>query len=55
MNTELSFNTLTASIKTINTKAGNTAKRAINQLLTLRNWAIGYNIVEYEQNGKDRA
>ncbi|MDR0971454.1 MAG: PDDEXK nuclease domain-containing protein [Bacteroidales bacterium] len=31
------------------------AKRAINQNLTIRNWLIGYYIVEYEQYGKDRA
>ncbi|MDO5417455.1 MAG: PDDEXK nuclease domain-containing protein [Lachnospiraceae bacterium] len=34
---------------------GNTAKSAVNQLMTLRNWAIGYYIVEYEQAGSDRA
>lgn len=31
------------------------AKSAINQLLTIRNWMIGCYIVEYEQNGEDRA
>jgi Uncharacterized conserved protein len=31
------------------------AKRAINQNLTIRNWLVGYYIVEYEQNGADRA
>lgn len=36
-------------------KAGNAAKSAVNQLMTLRNWAIGYYIVEYEQGGSDRA
>ena len=52
---EYSFEILTGSIKSISTKAGNAAKSAVNQLLTLRNWAIGYYIVEYEQAGKDRA
>jgi len=28
---------------------------AINQSLTIRNWIIGFYIVEYEQKGKDRA
>lgn len=28
---------------------------AVNISLTLLNWFIGYNIVEYEQNGEDRA
>ena len=46
---------LADSIKKINNKAGNAAKSAVNQLLTLRNWAIGYYIVEYEQDGSDRA
>lgn len=32
-----------------------TAKGAVNQMLTARNWAIGYYIVEFEQNGQDRA
>lgn len=51
----MKFEILADSIKKINDKAGNTAKSAINQLMTLRNWAIGYYIVEYEQEGSDRA
>ena len=35
------------------TQAG--AIRAINQIATLRNWLIGCYIVEYEQEGRDRA
>ena len=31
------------------------AVQAINVALTLRNWLIGYHIVEYEQHGSDRA
>ena len=31
------------------------AKKIINQNLTIRNWLIGCYIVEYEQNGEDRA
>jgi len=31
------------------------ANKAVNQLLTIRNWLIGYYIVEYEQHGEDRA
>lgn len=31
------------------------AVSAINQPLTIRNWLLGYYIVEYEQNGDDRA
>jgi len=31
------------------------ATKAINISLTLRNWMIGYYIVEYQQDGEDRA
>lgn len=31
------------------------AVRSVNKYLTIRNWMIGFYIVEYEQNGKDRA
>ena len=30
-------------------------KRQVNFALTLRNWLIGFYIIEYEQNGTDRA
>lgn len=30
-------------------------QKQVNAALTLRNWIIGYHIVEYEQHGKDRA
>ena len=33
----------------------NNAMRAINQNITARNWLVGYWIVEFEQNGEDRA
>ena len=31
------------------------AVQSVSKSLTIRNWIIGYYIVEYEQNGKDRA
>ena len=55
MSEEMKFEVLADSIKNINIKAGNAAKSAVNQLMTLRNWAIGCYIVEYEQEGSDRA
>ena len=55
MANNMKFEILADSIKSINIKAGNAAKSAVNQLMTLRNWAIGYYIVEYEQGGSDRA
>ncbi len=33
----------------------NKAVSAVNQSLTIRNWLFGFYIVEYEQNGEDRA
>ena len=32
-----------------------TALSAVNQSLTIRNWLFGHYIVEFEQNGEDRA
>lgn len=29
--------------------------RSVSKSLTIRNWLIGYYIVEFEQNGQDRA
>ena len=51
----MKFEILADNIKSINSRAGNAAKSAVNQLMTLRNWAIGFYIVEYEQGGSDRA
>jgi predicted nuclease of restriction endonuclease-like (RecB) superfamily len=34
---------------------GQAAAKAVNSLLTGRNWLIGFYIVEYEHNGQDRA
>jgi len=31
------------------------ATKAINQALTIRNWVIGLYIIEFEQQGEDRA
>jgi hypothetical protein len=31
------------------------AGRAVNQYMTVRNWLMGFYIVEFEQNGEDRA
>ena len=37
---DIKFEMLSDSIKNINLKAGNAARSAVNQLMTLRNWAI---------------
>lgn len=51
----LSFGSLVASVENIHSLTNAYAKGAVNQLLTIRNWMIGYYIVEFEQKGSDRA
>lgn len=51
----LTFEDLAKDIEQVHMVTSNAAKSAVNQLLTLRNWIIGYYIVEFEQNGQDRA
>jgi predicted nuclease of restriction endonuclease-like (RecB) superfamily len=50
-----SFNSLGSGIQQLHTQLQQSAVNAVNQMLTIRNWLIGYYIVEFEQNGKDRA
>lgn len=50
-----SFESLVSNVGNIHNLTSGAAKGAVNQLLTIRNWVIGYYIVEFEQNGKDRA
>lgn len=52
---DVNFDKLTISVKQIHSQTQSYAVKAINQFATLRNWLIGYYIVEYEQNGEDRA
>lgn len=50
-----SFNDLASIIQSTHDVAQSSAIRAINRMQTMRNWLIGYYIVEFEQHGKDRA
>ena len=50
-----SFNDLASIVQTTHDAAQSSAIKAINRMQTMRNWLIGYYIVEFEQNGKDRA
>ena len=50
-----SFEELSKSIVNIHQQTQTSAIKAVNQMFTLRNWLIGCYIVEYEQNGNDRA
>lgn len=49
------FQELMATIEQVHGHLQATAANAINQALTIRNWLIGYYIVEFEQGGRDKA
>jgi len=51
----MDYNQLVLDIRKISRELQDSAVKAINMSLSLRNWLIGYYIVEFEQNGKDRA
>ena len=51
----MNYNNLISQIGETHESLQQNAVRAINTHLTLRNWLIGYYIVEFEQNGEDRA
>lgn len=46
---------LAGSINDINAHFLKIVYQQVNTAMTVRNWLIGYDIVEYEQSGKDRA
>ena len=50
-----SFSDLASIIQSTHDAALSSAVRAINRMQTMRNWLIGYYIVEFEQHGNDRA
>ena len=49
------FNQLISTISKLHKQLQKSAVNAVNQMLTVRNWLFGYYIVEFEQNGADRA
>ncbi|MDQ6761721.1 MAG: PDDEXK nuclease domain-containing protein [Bacteroidota bacterium] len=49
------FESLATTIQQTNSFFLDKVQRQVNTSLTLRNWIIGYYIVEYEQSGKDKA
>jgi predicted nuclease of restriction endonuclease-like (RecB) superfamily len=49
------YQKLLHDIALINASTQVAALRAINQILTIRNWLMGAYLIEYEQNGLDRA
>ena len=52
---ENTFDTLVQNVINAHNVTNKAATGAVNQLLTIRNWIFGYYIVEFEQNGKERA
>ena len=54
-NDKAGLNSLVEQISNVQDVLQSVAAHAINLSLTARNWLIGYYIVEYEQNGEDRA
>ena len=49
------FEQLISTIDGVHNELQNFALKAVNQSLTVRNWLIGYYIIEYEQKGADSA
>lgn len=49
------FPLLISSIESVHNELQAAASQAVNKSLTIRNWLIGYYIVEFEQKGNDRA
>lgn len=51
----MKFTKLITQIEKIDSELKIRAIQSVNQMLTIRNWLIGYYIYEYEQDGLDRA
>lgn len=51
----MNFESLVGRINQVQDVLQAQAAHAINLSLTARNWLVGYYIVEFEQNGEDRA
>lgn len=51
----LNFNLLISLIEQTHKQFQQQAIKAVNIALTIRNWLVGYYIVEFEQKGEDRA
>lgn len=51
----MNFKLLVHTIQSAHATLQQSAVKAINKHLTIRNWLIGFYIVEFEQKGEDRA
>ena len=52
---EITFDELVKAVRVTSEASQASTLKAINRMLTMRNWLIGYYIVEFEQKGKERA
>ena len=52
---ELNLSFLASQISSLHEYLQRRAQQQVNNALTIRNWIVGLYIVEYEQNGSDRA
>ena len=52
---DFSFGELASAVQKLHESSYSSAVKAVNRIATVRNYVIGFYIVEYEQNGKDRA
>jgi hypothetical protein len=51
----MNFSNLIQNVRQTHTALQQQMMKAINRSLTIRNWLIGFYIVEFEQKGEDRA
>ena len=55
MENELTFENLYKTVENLNEVFEDNAAKAINRNITARNWLMGFYIINFEQNGFDRA
>lgn len=51
----MKFDSLISSLEALHHQLSQQAARQADQLMTIRNWLVGFYIVEFEQKGEDRA
>ena len=52
---DVRFGDLVNAVKNVHHSSHQAAVKAVNRYATMRNWLIGFFIVEYQQKGRDRA
>ena len=51
----INFTSLQSTLRTLDHHFKIEAGKSVNRLMTIRNWLFGFYIVEFQQNGEDRA